>query len=404
MSVSIVHPWDPWRQAGIGVDTSLDGMVRAAPPDWKLELIGTTADVAARPVGRWLDLDFAGRPVRFYAALANTSPNDIQALPLSLQFALACWRRGVHTSGRIVQFHRFESGLATRLRAGQRAVYFFHSHPPEETRLGPNNVRWRYLPFLYRSLLLGRIRRASLVVAFDPRTPAWVEAAVPALRGQVFLLRQWADPRFFQPATGEDRLRRAASLRERLNLPADTRIVLFVGRLEPEKDPLHLLHAFAELASGSPPVFLLMVGQGRMGAAIDEAILSLGLEARVRRMPSVGRADLADLYRGVDLLACTSSFEGGPKVAFEALASGTPVVSFDVGQIGQVLAQSPDAGALVMERTPSSFCAAMRRVLSSASDGRQSIRCAQIAQRYTPERALAELFQRYPDGEAPARG
>src|SRR3990170_1680305 len=95
VSLSIVHPWDSWQQAVGGFDTCLDGILRTAPSEWRIELIGFSADVRERPVGRWLDREFAGRPVRFFAAHARRTAGPTKALPLSLRFSAACRTRGV---------------------------------------------------------------------------------------------------------------------------------------------------------------------------------------------------------------------------------------------------------------------------------------------------------------------
>jgi len=382
-------------QAVGGFDTCLDGILRTTPDGWPVELVGSSGDVRARPIGKWLDLEFAGRPVRFLAALANPKTNRPSRLPLSLQFAVACRRRAVHASGRIVQYHRFESGLGVPAGSRQRCVYFLHNHPPEETRSTHNNVRWRHLRGIHDAILTGRLRQASLVVAVDPRTPGWVRSTFPALRDRVVALPQWADPSVFRLATSEERLEEAARLRADHGLPPDSKIVLFAGRLEPQKDPLLLARAFAQLAATRPEVFLLIVGEGEMRAAMDEAVRALGVAERVRWMSSVGRIELSAIYRACNVSACTSAFEGGPRTAFEALASGTPVVTLDVGQIGPVLKLRPEVGVLVREREERAFAAGLAAVLFRPADAELGHRCADAVRDHTPERALAGLFHQY---------
>jgi glycosyltransferase involved in cell wall biosynthesis len=399
VALSIVHPWDPWKQAIGGFDTCLDGILRTLPAGWHVELIGCSADVDARPVGRWLNLEVAGRPTRFFAALSDAAPNRVSALPLSLRFAAACRRRGVRASGRIVQYHRFESGMGVPARDHQHSVYFFHNHPPEETRSTHNNVRWRHLRGLHLAMLIGRLRRASLVVAVDPRTPSWLEARLPDLRGRILPLMQWADPSVFNLGTAEGRTQSATRLREGLGLPAGCKIVLLAGRLEPQKDPLLLVEAFAKVAQAMPDVYLLIVGEGELRQAVKTAARALGVDDRTRLMSSVSRGDLAPLYRACDVDACSSAFEAGPRTSFEALACGTPVVSFDVGQIGPVLERDSRVGVLVRQRDSVGFAAALAQVLARPFDPESPVHCAAAVREHTPERSLVDLLRRYQEWE-----
>jgi len=111
----------------------------------------------------------------------------------------------------------------------------------------------------------------------------------------------------------------------------------------------------------------------------------------------VERNDLVEFYRACDVLACTSGFESGPRVVFEALASGTPVVSFDVGQVSRVLGpETPEeVGALVEARDPREFAWALASVLSVPTSAGRAVRCAAAVKTFTPMRALAGLFDLY---------
>jgi glycosyltransferase involved in cell wall biosynthesis len=110
----------------------------------------------------------------------------------------------------------------------------------------------------------------------------------------------------------------------------DSRI-LFVGSLEPVKDPVTLLNAFALVAAGRPQVRLDVVGVGRLRPDLDRLVAQLGLGERVRFMGHVPRSALPAVYRTASLLAITSRHEAQSMVAVEAAASGLPVVGTNVG-------------------------------------------------------------------------
>jgi glycosyltransferase involved in cell wall biosynthesis len=391
--LSIVHPADPWAQGVGGFDTCIDGVLRTAPEAWSVEVIGVSADPAERPVGRWLRLPLHGRELRFFAALADPEPDRIRSLPLSLRFAVACLSRRVRPTGRVVQYHRFEAAYAVPVGRSRHAVLFIHNHP-EEIASPHSDVRWRHFPRIFVRLLRVAVRRAAAVVCVDPRTAAWVHAQVAAERVAVFTQRQWVDPATFGPGTPDKRRRARAELRYRLGL-GDGPIVIYAGRLERQKNLNLLLDAFAASSSRRDDASLLLIGKGRLHDELAEHAHRLRLDGRFHVLPAVPRSDLAGIYRGCDVAACTSGFESGPRLVFEALASGVPVVTAAVGQGEAVVAADAVLGRVVHERTAAAFAEAIHAVLArppSADDIRS--RAASVAD-FTPGRALAPIFECY---------
>jgi glycosyltransferase involved in cell wall biosynthesis len=120
------------------------------------------------------------------------------------------------------------------------------------------------------------------------------------------------DDAVFRPAA--DSAERAAD-RAALGLPADARVLLFVGRFV-EKKGLHLLRRLAE---AHPDTLFAFAGWG----PVDPAGWGL---ANTRLFRELSGPSLARLYRAVDLFILPSTGEGFPLVIQEALASSLPVV------------------------------------------------------------------------------
>jgi glycosyltransferase involved in cell wall biosynthesis len=391
--LSIVHPVDPWAQGVGGFDTCIDGVLRTAPAAWRVEVIGVSADPVERPVGSWLRLPLHDRELRFFAALADPEPDLVRPLPLSLRFAVACRSRWVRPTGRVVQYHRFESAYAAPAGRSRHAVLFIHNHP-EEIASTHSDVRWRHFHRIFVRLLRGAVRRAAAVVCVDPRTATWVHAQVAAERVPVLTQRQWVDPATFSPGTPDERRRARAELRRRLEFGGGP-IVIYAGRLERQKNLRLLLDAFAALLPRRDDASLLVVGKGRLHGELAEHARRLGLTGRFHLLPAVPRSELAGIYRGCDVAACTSGFEAGPRHVFEALASGVPVVTAAVGQGEVVVAADAVLGRIVRERTAAAFAEAIHAVLArppSADDVR--LRTASVAD-FTPDRSLAPIFECY---------
>lgn len=387
---------DPWKQGIGGFDTCIDGILRYAPAEWSIEVVGLTTDPDERPVGRWLELTLADRKIRFFPVMTERHPGLVRRIPLVLRFVIACRLRSARPTGTVVEMHRFESALGIRPKAGARMVYFVHNHP-EEVGSTYSDVRWRRLWWLFNRMLARTMRSAAAVVTVDPRSPAWLVERFRWLDGVTMFLREWADERIFTPGSGSDRDKARVDLRRRQGLDPKSKVVAFVGRVESQKDPLFMLAAFAELLGLDPSATLIMLGAGRMERSVRDRAQALGVAERVRFMASVRREAMADFYRAVDVLACTSRFEGGPRVVFEALASGTPAVSMEVGQVPAVLHEGtpPDVGALVRQRDPRRFAEALLRVLSAGGSAARARRCAAAVADFTPERSLADLFDLY---------
>lgn len=75
------------------------------------------------------------------------------------------------------------------------------------------------------------------------------------------------------------------------------RVLLFIGRLVPEKDPLRMLDIFQEAYQRDQSFRLLMVGEGVLHDELVKKIHQWGLAQLVRLVPRVPNAEIWELYR-----------------------------------------------------------------------------------------------------------
>lgn len=101
--------------------------------------------------------------------------------------------------------------------------------------------------------------------------------------------------------------------------------VVFVGRLEDQKNVLVLAEAFALAARAHPDVDFRIVGQGAHRAAIEAIVEAAGVGDRVKLLGF--RQDAADLIGGARLFVTISHHEGTPNALLEAIAAGTRAVA-----------------------------------------------------------------------------
>lgn len=134
---------------------------------------------------------------------------------------------------------------------------------------------------------------------------------------------------------------------------------LFVGAIQPRKDPLTALEALARIDGD---LGLLITGpEKRGGEDVRAAIERLGLAARVELTGHVTRDELAALYRGAACFLYPSRYEGFGLPVLEAMASGTPVVASNAGALPEV---AGDAAILVEPGDPVALAAAIKRALA----------------------------------------
>ena len=139
----------------------------------------------------------------------------------------------------------------------------------------------------------------------------------------------------------------------------DGSYLLFVGALQPRKDPLCAVRALARL---DPGLKLVFVGpEKRGGNGVRREVARLGLEQRVRFLGHVSKEELAALYRGAECLALPSRDEGFGLPVLEAMASGTPVVASTAGALPEV---AGEAAVLVPPRDPAALAEGVARALA----------------------------------------
>lgn len=169
----------------------------------------------------------------------------------------------------------------------------------------------------------------------------------------------------------------------RLNQPP---VVMFAGRLVPQKNPLQIVRSLAAVAD--LPWQALLVGEGPLRPAVAEEIARLGLGERVQLTGWIKPEQVIDHYRRADLLFMPSFTEGLPVAGVQALAMGLALVLSTAG--GNVdLVQPGENGALVPVEQPQGFAAALRDLLGDPQKllaARQASR--RLAQRFDLTRVV----------------
>jgi glycosyltransferase involved in cell wall biosynthesis len=370
-----------------GIASFVRGFVKFAPDDFELGFLGLSE---SRPLGTWFEVTFEGRPMQFFP-VGRMPQGGRSRVPLALRLtaALLPHRRAFASRRWIPAFHRPGTDLAFpgRDRPMWRVV---HLSVDDLTTTGSES-RWRPLggPL---AVAEGRsFARMARIYVVNQRAAQDYRSRFATLADRFQFLPNWADPTIFYPTVAEEGKDRRATLRAELGLRPDARFLLFAARLEGQKDPLLLARAFAALRAEDPDLELLVAGDGALQEPMRAELQAAGALDGTRFMGIVSRERLADLMRASDALVITSAFETGPTVGLEALASGLPVATTDVGEVAGLVADH-GSGAVARSRTVEGMVTAIRETLAGDRDARRAAALAAAAPRLAG-RVLAPLYE-----------
>ena len=112
----------------------------------------------------------------------------------------------------------------------------------------------------------------------------------------------------------------------------NNKYALAIGRLEQVKGFDLLIPAWKKINKE-----LLIVGSGKEKNKLLSLIKNNNLTKKIKIIDNVNRDELYEIYRDAALLIISSRYEGGPRVALEALHLEIPVISTNVGHMDEIL-------------------------------------------------------------------
>ncbi len=153
---------------------------------------------------------------------------------------------------------------------------------------------------------------------------------------------------------------RESDVKKKYALPE--RYILAVGTLQPRKNYVRLIEAFAILTSSLPDVRLVIVGKkGWLYQEILDAPKKFGIADRVMFLHDVTDIELPVLYANAQCFVLVSLYEGFGFPVLEAMHAKCPVVASDVSSLPEVVG---DAGILVDPENVRSIAEGIARALT----------------------------------------
>lgn len=153
-----------------------------------------------------------------------------------------------------------------------------------------------------------------------------------------------------------------AAIRERYLDGRASRLVLFAGRLVPQKDLPNLIRAISMVLCQHPETFFLLVGSGSEEVSARQLAEVLGVADVVTFAGQVPYAQMPAYFAACDLFVLPSLYEGNARVLAEAAAAAKPVVATDVSGTQDTVIDG-ETGYIVPVGQPVALARGMIRLL-----------------------------------------
>lgn len=310
--------------------------------------------------------------------------------PLADIMAIVRLRRLIRQSRPdILHTHTAKAGTLARvaaLLAGDArpliVVHTFHGHVLKGYFDPPRTA-------LFRSLEHALARMTDILVAVGPQVRDDLVALKVAPREKFAVIRLGIDlSERLGASESADELRRS------MGLAPERFVVGWVGRMTEIKRAVDVVEIVARLRARGVDAAMCLVGDGPDRFAVETRANELGLASSSLFLGY--QRDVGPYYRAFDALVLPSANEGTPVSVIESLASGTPVVAFDVGGVSDVVREGVD-GFLV---PPGDVDAAAERLYRLATDPelRRTMGAAgpaHVTARYAVSRLVEEVDSLY---------
>jgi glycosyltransferase involved in cell wall biosynthesis len=266
-------------------------------------------------------------PANLKYSIENFRQADVNVIPLPLRKVL--WPpRSILATARtirqqqpdIVHIHSQEAGLLGRIIAwGARAKAIVYTPQVIDIR----RKRWHWLYVLVEHLL-ARITDRIISVSEADRE-RMIEWGIPS-------------PKIVNIPNGielKGNNVNAEQARKALNLSGAYPVIMQVGRLSTQKNPLAFVEGAAQVLHQHPNAQFVLVGEGPLKEAIQLRAEYFGMNGAMRLLGWQDNA--ADLMAAADIISLTSEWEGMPHTLLEAMDKSRPVVATEVNGCPEII-------------------------------------------------------------------
>ena len=153
------------------------------------------------------------------------------------------------------------------------------------------------------------------------------------------------------------------AVKRRYGIESHEKIILFIGRLVPQKGVEYLVRAIPLILQQHKDAKFVVVGDGWSRDYLENMVRSAGFGEKIRFLGFISDLELTELTMSADALVIPSVYEPFGIVALEGMAAGVPVVAANVGGLAEII-EHERTGVLVYSKNPESIAWGVNRILS----------------------------------------
>jgi alpha-1,6-mannosyltransferase len=235
---------------------------------------------------------------------------------------------------------------------------------------------------------IGKAKRSKW---FLNKTWRWLSSPRVPVRDRVIVCPRGVDAIQFTPE------RRSESVRQemigRADIPENAIILLYAGRISPEKNVGLLVDLMENLAKDDSRDYrLLVAGAGPQSEWLEEQAYTRA-PGKIIQLGHLDKSTLADYYANSDVFVHPNPKEPFGIAPLEAMASGVPTVA---PKAGGILSYATNENAWLVEPSGDAFAAAIRSVVDDPEGAKKKVENAvETARSNTREAATDRLFAAY---------
>lgn len=387
------YPADPVGTVPGGVDTFMRGILKWAPEDLRFSVVGMTTEPDVRPIGQWSVCSLGRREFDFFPVVRVQDAGQRTRVPLSLRYTAGVLRHFSQLNKRFdaFEFHRAEPGLLF-LSDPRPKNAFFHQDMAV-IRSEKADILWRKLPGLYFTIEKKVVSSLSSAWCVREQGALALRERYPLLSQAINFIPTWVDSEVFFPAEPDRLADSRSQLGQEFDLSDDTIRIVTVGRLDSQKDPDLLLDAIVKLIRSGRKISLLFIGDGVLRSGLESKVESEGVTDSVRFLGLRSPAEVAEILRGVDVFALSSAYEGMPMAVLEALGTGLPIATTNVGEVAKVVFPKIN-GAIARKRSVDDFADCLLEVIDNL-DRFRGVPAVDAIRAYQPAEVLKPVYENY---------
>jgi 1,2-diacylglycerol 3-alpha-glucosyltransferase len=172
-------------------------------------------------------------------------------------------------------------------------------------------------------------------------------------------------------------------------------ILVFVGRLGPEKNLPFLLRSFAGVIQAYDNLHLFLIGEGPEKENLLDRVKYMGIADRVRFTGLVPYEKLPNYLAMADGFVTASITEVHPLSVIEAMAAGLPVVGIQSPGVGDSIVDG-ETGFLAKDEDLAAFTAKLVRLVTDHDKRIEMGKQARLAaEKYSIDRTVVQILEYY---------